>query len=189
MKRIAECKVFILQWYGPFHKLDDIRSWESDYGNDTYLYIFKGKKKNAKKCTYYCGQAFRQSAGKRMKNAYHHVQEVIDRSDVLDIWVGKFLNTVPSKDDVNKVENLLISYMHQHLITRPDEMSNKRNYYRPKSQLYIINEWYDTRTNEIPVYKRGSLCSLLPDVIAHYPHQKTSSVYCAKKLSYITELD
>ena len=183
-------KVFVFQWYGPFHNLDDIRDWESDNGDDTYLYIFRGKKKNAKKYTYYCGQAFYQSAGKRMKNTYHHVQEVIDRSDVLDIWVGKIVNTVPGKDDVNKIENLLISFMHQYLISPPDEMSNETNYYRPQCQIYIINEWYNTRTDEIPVYKRGSLCSLLPDVIAHYPHKetKTSSVYCAKKLSYITEL-
>ena len=183
-------KVFILQWYGPFHDLDSIRKFESDHGNDTYLYIFRGKKKNAKKYTYYCGQAFKQSAGTRMKNTNHYVKEVIERSDVLDIWVGKFLNTAPSKDDVNKVENLLISFMHQHLITPPDEMSNETNYYCPQCQIYIINEWYDTRTKEIPVYKRGSLCSLLPDVIAHYPHNetKTSSVYCAKKLSYIIEL-
>ena len=40
-------KVFILQWYGPFHDLDSIRKFESDHGNDTYLYIFRGKKKNA----------------------------------------------------------------------------------------------------------------------------------------------
>lgn len=36
-------KVFVLQWYGHFHNLDDIRDWESDNGDDTYLYIFRGK--------------------------------------------------------------------------------------------------------------------------------------------------
>ena len=54
-----ENNIYILNWYGQFSHPSDVIEWEKkQIGNGrTYLYLFKGKKKNAKtKEAIYCGQ-------------------------------------------------------------------------------------------------------------------------------------
>lgn len=180
-------RVYILNWYGPFQDLDQLKEWEDREGNDTYLYIFQGKKKNAKKLTtFYCGQAFAQSAGKRMKNKNHHIEEVYDRPDKLKIWVAKFENIVPKKADVNVVENLFISYMSQCMIEKNEEVANKTALLAPSCQMYIINEWWDKNSDQVYKYKKGSLLSRIPDVIAYYTN---GVLYASNKLSYKSTLN
>ena len=66
-----------LNWFGPFTNIQQVKEWEESNGNDTYLYLIRGKKKYAKKVrAYYCGQAYKQSAGKRIRNKHHHIEEV-----------------------------------------------------------------------------------------------------------------
>ena len=180
-------RVCVLCWYGPFKDLAELKEWENKKGNDTYLYIFQGKKKRAKKTTtFYCGQAFKQSAGTRMKNQNHHIKEVCDRPEDLKIWVAKFENIVPKKTDVNVVENMLISYIYQYMIGKNEEVANKKSLLAPQCQLYIINEWWDKNEKEIGLYPRGSLFSRIPDVIAFYA---TGSLYTSNKISFRKDLN
>lgn len=74
--------IYLLEWYGPFSSPKDVLEWENiQIGNGkTYLYLFKGKKKSKRTFSYYCGQAFAQTAGKRLTNKGHHIHEVIERS-------------------------------------------------------------------------------------------------------------
>lgn len=109
-----ENNIYILNWYGPFSHPSDVIEWEKkQIGNGrTYLYLFKGKKKNAKtKEAIYCGQAARQTAGERLSNKKHHINEVIARKEVLSIWVAKFANRIPKKYDINLAEKMLTSIL------------------------------------------------------------------------------
>ena len=38
-----------LNWFGPFTNIQQVKEWEDSNGNDTYLYLIRGKKKYAKK--------------------------------------------------------------------------------------------------------------------------------------------
>ena len=38
-----------LNWFGPFTTPQQVKEWEESNGNDTYLYLIRGKKKWAKK--------------------------------------------------------------------------------------------------------------------------------------------
>ena len=38
-----------LNWFGPFTNIQQVKEWEDSNGNDTYLYLNRGKKKYAKK--------------------------------------------------------------------------------------------------------------------------------------------
>lgn len=184
--------VFILEWYGPFSNPQDIKTWEEKGigSGKTYLYIFKGKKPRSKtKQAIYCGQAFKQSAGKRLSNKGHHIQEVIAHQECLEIWVAKFQNK-PSKDNVNLVERVLTSVIDQVERTDTLEVLNEINKYRPHDLAYIINEWYKVDGTPRLNYKSGSICSLMNDVLICYPdnENKVTNLWGTKKLKYIAEL-
>ena len=34
-----------LNWFGPFTNIQQVKEWEESNGNDTYLYLIRGKKK------------------------------------------------------------------------------------------------------------------------------------------------
>ncbi len=177
-----------LNWFGPFSNLQDLKDWESKEGNDTYLYLIRGKKKNAKKCrAFYVGQAFMQSAGKRMGNKHHHIEEVATQADHLCIYVAKFHDIKPSKKMLNVVENLFISFMYQYLVKAPDVMLNKTSFHKPQSSCYVVNNWYNPNNKEILHYKKDSFCKLIPDVICFY--YETGAVYGAQRISFISELN
>lgn len=38
-----------LNWFGPFTNIQQVKEWEESNGNDTYLYLIRGKKKVGKK--------------------------------------------------------------------------------------------------------------------------------------------
>ena len=104
-----------LNWFGPFTTPQQVKEWEESNGNDTYLYLIRGKKKvrNKKVHAYYCGQAYKQSAGKRIRNKHHHIEEVVQDADHLCIYVAKFDGIVPTKKLLDVVENLFISFLFQ----------------------------------------------------------------------------
>ena len=132
-----------LNWFGPFTNIQQVKEWEESNGNDTYLYLIRGKKKYAKKVrAYYCGQAYKQSAGKRIRNKHHHIEEVAQAADHLCIYVAKFDGIVPTKKLLNVVENLFISFLFQHLVNEPDIMLNKQSFYKPKNNCYVVNNWF-----------------------------------------------
>lgn len=186
---------YILEWYGPFSSPDDVIDWEErkiGFGK-TYLYFFKGRKKYAKiKDSIYCGQAFKQSAGKRLKNKDHHIYEVIANKEALSIWVAKFSGKRPSKYDVNLVEKVLTSTMDQALVKMADDLDviNETNKLRPRDIAYIISEWYKPDGTPVLRYTSTSICSLIPDVLACYPNDdyKCSTVWGCDRLKRIFDL-
>ena len=126
--------IYFLEWYGPFPNPQEIVKWEKkNIGNGkTYLYLFKGKKYARRKYSYYCGQAFEQTAGERMMNNGHHINEVIGRPKDLSIWVAKCQNKRPNKTDVNLVEKLITSVLAQVII------ADEKSYSGEKTLLEII---------------------------------------------------
>ena len=182
--------VYLLEWYGPFSNQKEVLEWEAEgIGNGkTYLYIFKGKKQGKRKYSYYCGQAYNQSAGRRLTNKGHHINEVINRPNELSIWVAKFQNITPQKRDVNLVEKLITSVMTQTIITDEEQVLNRTNKLRPHSIVYMINEWYEKDGNPLEHYKQNTMPKLLHDILICYPHNNSSSVYGNKQIQYISEL-
>ena len=185
--------VYVLQWYGPFSSQKDIVDWEGENigPGKTYLYLFKGKKPHAKtsECIY-CGQAFKQSAGKRLGNKGHHINEVSDRKEDLTIWVAKFGNKKPLKYDVNLIEKVLTSVLDQVIVTDNQSMLNETNKLRPRDTAYIINEWYYMNGEPVLKYKSGSICSCLPDVLICYTNNDDdeSNIWGTKRLGFINTL-
>ena len=178
-----------LNWFGPFTNIQQVKEWEDSNGNDTYLYLIRGKKKVGKKKghAYYCGQAYKQSAGKRIRNKHHHIEEVVQEADHLCIYVAKFDGIVPTKKHLNVVENLFISFLFQHLVKEPDIMLNKQSFYKPKNNCYVVNNWFSPSLKEILRYKKDSFCKLIPDTICYYA--ETGVIYGASKIKHIVDLD
>lgn len=183
--------VYLLEWYGPFRNPQEVLEWESKrIGNGkTYLYIFKGKQAKKRNFSYYCGQAFKQTAGKRLTNKRHHINDVINRPNELSIWVAKFQNITPVKNDVNLVEKLITSVFTQAIITDEKSVLNRTNTLRPRDQIYLINEWYYQNGTPTMQYRNGTIPHMLPDILICYPHAKSASIYGNKHIQYIHELD
>lgn len=177
-----------LNWYGPFNNLQQVKEWEEKNGDDTYLYLIRGKKKHAKKVrAYYCGQAYKQSAGKRMRNKHHHIEEVAQAADHLCIYVAKFDGIVPTKKHLNVVENLFISFMYQYLVQEPDIMLNKTSFYKPVNTCYVVNNWFSPSMTEVLRYRKDSFCKLIPDIICFYA--ETGAIYSAPRITHIANLN
>ena len=102
-------KVYLIKWVGPF-SYDELYNWEKKWlenNNENFnLYLLQGKRKYARKFSYYCGQTIR-CVYRRLKDRDHHFKE-IEHSDY-SIWIGKFSNVVPNKTDINVVEKIITS--------------------------------------------------------------------------------
>ena len=102
-------KVYLIKWVGPF-SYDELYNWEKKWlenNNENFnLYLLQGKRKYARKFSYYCGQTIR-CVYRRLKDKDHHFKE-IEHSDY-SIWIGKFSNVVPNKTDINVVEKIITS--------------------------------------------------------------------------------
>ena len=182
--------IYLLEWYGPFSTPKEVIEWENkQIGNGkTYLYLFKGKKKSERTFSYYCGQAVGQTAGERMCNNGHHIREVIDRQNELSIWVAKFQNKKPNKLDVNLVEKLITSAMSQVIIMNENAILNQTNKLRPKTTIYLINEWYKRNGDPWERYRKESIPCLIHDILICYPHENSTSLYGNQRTQYIKEL-
>ena len=182
--------IYLLEWYGPFSTPKEVLEWENKQIGigKTYLYLFKGKKKSKRTFSYYCGQAFAQTAGKRLTNKGHHICEVIDRQNELSIWVAKFQNKKPNKQDVNLVEKLITSTMSQVIIADENAIINQTNKLRPKSQIYLINKWNNPDGKSILNYRNGSIPCLIHDVLICYPDTDRAFLWGNKRTQYLNEL-
>lgn len=184
-------EVYILEWFGPFSTPKDVLYWEREnIGNGkTFLYLIKGKKPSKHMFSYYCGQAYKQSAGERMMNKEHHINEVLNRPNDLQIWVAKFRNMKhPTKVDVNIVEKLITSTMSQIEIADEKSILNQTNKLRPKSHIYLINEWLKPDGTPREKYPAGSIACLVHDVLICYPDKETSHLWGNKRIQYINDL-
>ena len=67
-------KVYLIKWVGPF-SYEELYNWEKDWlenNNENFnLYLLQGKRKYARKFSYYCGQTNR-CVYKRLKDKDHH---------------------------------------------------------------------------------------------------------------------
>lgn len=182
--------IYLLEWYGPFPNPQEVVKWEKkNIGNGkTYLYLFKGKKYARRKYSYYCGQAFEQTAGERMMNNGHHINEVIGRPKDLSIWVAKFQNKRPNKTDVNLVEKLITSVLAQVIVADEKSVLNRTNMLRPHTQAYLINEWYYPDGAPTLQYRNGTISRMIPDILICYPDDQKTYIYGNKHTHYISDL-
>lgn len=90
--------------------------------------------------------------------------------------------------DVNLVEKLITSVITQAIIADDKAVLNRTNKLRPRTNLYLIYEWYYPSGEPVMKYIKGSIPSLLPDVLICYSHNDSASIYGNKRTQYINEL-
>lgn len=165
-------KVYLIKWIGPF-SYEELYDWETKWleSNDEYFnfYLLQGKRKYAKKFSYYCGQTSR-CVYKRLKDKNHHFKE-IEHSDY-SIWIGKFSNIIPNKADINTVEKIITSELAE-LELGFENLMNETNFRPPAFDVYIINQWYHPIKNS--EWKRiscNSPANYIPDLMIYDSNSK-----------------
>lgn len=165
-------KVYLIKWVGPF-SYDELYNWEKKWlenNNENFnLYLLQGKRKYARKFSYYCGQTIR-CVYRRLKDRDHHFKE-IEHSDY-SIWIGKFSNVVPNKTDINVVEKTITSELAE-LELGFENMMNEINFHPPVFDVYIINQWYHPIKNS--EWKRihyNSPANYIPDLMIYDSNSK-----------------
>lgn len=160
---------YIIAWYGPFNSRQELTDWESDFSVPCWLYLVKGKKPHKQKCSVYCGMTCKQMVSGRLSNQNHHIREIEDREDELEIWVGSYANATGkcTEYDVRLCENLLIHTLNYISAQENLDFINDTSYLAPVVPVAIINEWYYGSRPEASVKRRlpGSIPSIMPDVI------------------------
>lgn len=161
-------KTYLIKWVGPFSSYEKLHKWEKKYldcNNDGFnLYLLQGKRKYARKYTYYCGQTTR-CVYKRLKDKDHHFQEIVDRD--YSIWIGKFSNIIPDKSDINVAENIITSELVE-LELGLENMMNRTNFRPPVFDVYIINQWFHPLKNkEWKKIKINSPANYIPDLMIY----------------------
>jgi len=165
-----EKNVFLVKWFGPFRSRAELREWDGENPFTHNLYLLRGKKKFSKKCdSYYCGMTMR-TASKRLMDKGHHIEEIENR-DCL-IYVGRIANKRISKEDVKLVEKLITSYLDLHInrIESKDNVINSTNYYPPKVNVFVINEWFKPYSDGEETWqhiKVNSPAHVVPDVMLY----------------------
>ena len=160
-------KVYLIKWVGPF-SYDELYNWEKKWlenNNENFnLYLLQGKRKYARKFSYYCGQTIR-CVYRRLKDKDHHFKE-IEHSDY-SIWIGKFSNVVPNKTDINVVEKIITSELAV-LELGFENMMNEINFHPPVFDVYIINQWYHPiKNNEWKRIHYNSPANYIPDLMIY----------------------
>ena len=175
-----EQNVFLVKWFGPFNTIKEVEEWEKINGA-CKLYLFGGMKKYAKnRMTYYCGETTR-CAFERLKDSNHHIKEISNR--VSSIYIGRISNVKrPTDNQVRLVEKVLTAYLDS-FIGR-DSMLNETNFTFPKSNIYIVNEWWKPYITE--VWQRQSKDAPshhIPDVLCfHYFSNYNFELFGTQKL-------
>ena len=146
---MQKADTYLIQWYGPFSSKEDLKEWEDKKHDIVFnLYVFQAKRKGIKD-KYYCGMAFEQSVGERMKNKNHHIHEFEDNKTELQIWVGTIANVKANEYDVRICENIITSEL-AYLGVGDKHLKNKTNKKPPVNNVYIINEWWKNNKDEDP---------------------------------------
>lgn len=177
-----ESNVYLIRWYGPFENRKLMKEWEDKRHETFNLYVFQANKKG-RKDRYYCGMAFRQSVGERMRNANHHIHDFEnDKSTSLQIWIGTIVNKKAKKVDVSVCENLITSELAS-IGVGERFLENGTNKKPPLSNVYILNEWWKTNGDELLIKRKNSVPSAIHEAMAYFSETKT--LYGAKKLKEI----
>ena len=172
---------FLIKWYGPFSSVEELKEWEDNRKEVFNLYAFQAKQN--KKSKYYCGMAFRQTIGQRLKNTNHHIREFENKGKtVLQIWIGTIANIKAKEADVRICENIITSQLASISVGEKD-LENKNKKKPPLNDVYIINEWWKTNDEEIKKRIRGSVPAIILEVMAYY--SETRSLYGINNLKHI----
>ena len=183
---MKKSNIFLIKWYGPFSTVDDLKDWEEKREEVFNLYAFQAKQN--KKSKYYCGMAFRQTVGKRLKNTNHHIHNFENKGKtVLQIWIGAIANIKAKETDVRICENIITSVLAKISVGEKD-LENKTNKIPPINNAYIINEWWKSiEEEEIKKRIRGSIPAIIPEVMEYYSVPK--SLYGIDRLIYKGDLN
>lgn len=184
---MQKADTYLIQWYGPFSSKEDLKEWEDKKHDIVFnLYVFQAKRKGIKD-KYYCGMAFEQSVGERMKNKNHHIHEFEDNKTELQIWVGTIANVKANEYDVRICENIITSEL-AYLGVGDKHLKNKTNKKPPVNNVYIINEWWKNNKDEDEIMRRtkGSVPDVVPEVMEYYMETKT--LYGIKRLKKLGKL-
>lgn len=161
-------RAYIIRWYGPFHSRQELKEWELEYSGNCRLYLIKGKKTHKQKYSIYCGMTFKQMVCGRFSNHNHHIREIENRENELEIWAGTFVNATGrlNKEEVSLCENLLIHTLNYISAKENLDFINDKSYLAPVVPVSIINEWYYAYDTSALVKRRlpGSIPSVMPDV-------------------------
>ncbi|MBQ8709338.1 MAG: hypothetical protein IJ550_01985 [Bacteroidaceae bacterium] len=177
---------YLIRWYGPFSCKEDLKDWEEKHHPVRFnLYAFQAKQKG-KKDKYYCGMAFRQTVGTRLRNHDHHIHDFENsKTERLLIWIGTIANKKAKESDVRICENLLTSSLAS-IGVGERNLENRTNKKPPVNNAYIINEWWKINEEEIKKKERGSVPAVIPEVMAYY--SETKALYGSNKLKHIGDL-
>ena len=176
---------YLIKWYGPFSSKEELKDWEDKLSESFNLYAFHAKNKD-KQDKYYCGMTYKQTVGKRMRNHDHHIHDFEnDKTQELQIWIGRIANIKPAETDVRICENLITSEL-ACIGVGEKNLENKTNKKPPVCDVYIINEWWKKNQEEIKKKIKGSIPATIPEVMIYY--SETHSLYGANILKWIGDL-
>lgn len=135
-------KMFVIQWYGPFETLEQLKNWENT-NNTSYsfnLYILTGIEKSQRRYSHYCGITEQEYIFKRLSKN-HDKFPLIVRSR--NIWVGRIADSkLAMRKNIELIETLIISYW------QPKLNDSKKKFY-PNESVGIINKWYNKQQKSL----------------------------------------
>lgn len=135
-------KMFIIQWYGPFDTLEQLKNWEKA-NNTSYvfnMYILTGIEKSHRSNSHYCGITNQEFISHRLK--YNHDKYPLIKRD-LNIWAGRFADPAHvNKNNAELVESLIISFWQP-------ELNDRKRKYLPADSVGIINKWYNKQQKSL----------------------------------------
>ena len=177
---------YVIQWYGPFASIEEVKKWEEEDSSKFNLYIFHAKQKYDKN-KYYCGMTIKQSVGKRLKNKDHHIHDFEGSHTVsLQIWIGSIVKKSIKSCDVRICENIITSMM-ANIGVGEKYLENQTNKKPPLNNVYLINEWWKKDKTEINRRLKNSVPDIIPEAMAYY--SETGALYGISKLKHLGYLE
>lgn len=180
---MSKSESYVIQWYGPFVSIEDVKEWEEEDSSKYNLYIFQAKPKKGKN-KYYCGMTIKQTISKRLKNRNHHIHDFEDASSYsLQIWIGSIVKKSIKSCDVRICENIITSMM-ANIGVGEKHLENQTNKKPPVDNVYLINEWWKKKDRtEINRRLKNSVPGIIPEAMAYY--SETGALYGISKLKHL----
>lgn len=167
-------KMFVIQWYGPFETVEQLKNWEKT-NNTSYsfnLYVFTGIEKSQRRYSHYCGITKQEFIHQRL-NCKHDKFLLIKRN--LNIWAGRFADSLhANKLNAELVESLIVSFW------QPD-LNIRKRIYLPAQSVGIINKWYNKQQKSLQ--NRRFPAQSLTDVVIYDLDNK--EIWTAEQLKRI----